>query len=129
MKRRIAAGLACVGLAAAWFASGVAASRAASPSVPLELWGLEAGDEVTVDGEPVTVRSGGASRAFVGDPEATNAPALKELSPGQHVVVVRRGACAPRTFAVVLEGVTRRAIVFEPEDPERCALPSPPPRR
>lgn len=107
----------------------VAAANAAPPKVPVEIWGLEAGDEVTIDGVAVNVRSGGAPRVFAGDPDATNAPVLHELPGGRHEVTVRRGACAPRTFTLTLESGSKRAIVFEPEDPDRCALPLAPARR
>jgi hypothetical protein len=98
-------------------------------SVPLEVWGLEAGDEVTIDGVAVTVRSGGAPRSFVGDPDATNAPVLHEVSAGKHEIAVRRAGCAPRTVTVLVESASKRAIVLEPEDPDRCALPLAPARR
>lgn len=116
-------------LALALVALGAAASQAAPTKVPLEIWGLEAGDEVTIDGTAVNVRSGGAPRPFVGDPAAANAPVLHELSPGRHELAVRRGGCAPRTFTVNLETPSKRAIVLEPEDPDRCALPLAPARR
>ena len=104
-------------------------SQAAPTKVALEIWGLEAGDEVSIDGAPVNVRSGGAPRTFVGDPAAANAPVLHELSPGKHELAIRRGGCAPRGFTVNLETASKRAIVLEPEDPERCALPLAPARR
>lgn len=120
---------ASVAACAAMAAVLAAVSQAAPTKVALEIWGLEAGDEVTIDGAPVNVRSGGAPRTFAGDPDATNAPVLHELAPGKHELSVRRGGCAPRTFAVSLDTASKRAIVFEPEDPERCALPLAPARR
>lgn len=105
------------------------ASQAAPTKVPLEIWGLESGDEVTLDGAPVNVRSGGAPRVFAGDPDATNAPLLHEVALGKHEITVRRASCAPRTFTVTIETTSKRAIVLEPQDPERCALPLAPARR
>jgi len=106
-----------------------ALSSAAQTKVPIEIWGVESGDEVSIDGAPVTVRSGGSPRVFAGDPDATNAPVLHEVSVGKHEITVRRASCAPRTFVVSLESGSKRAIVLEPEDPERCALPFAPARR
>ena len=106
-----------------------ALSHAAPSKVPLELWGLDAGDEVTIDGVSVNVRAGGAPRAFVGDPDATNAPVLHEVTVGKHEIVVRRAGCAPRGFSVSIESASKRAIVLEPVDAERCALPTAPARR
>jgi hypothetical protein len=116
-------------LAVAATATVVTASHAAPTKVPLEMWGLEANDEVSIDGASVNVRSGGAARTFAGDPDATNAPVLHELTPGRHEITVRRGGCAPRDFTVTLESGSKRAVIFEAEDLERCALPLAPPRR
>jgi hypothetical protein len=100
----------------------------ASPGRPLEIWGLEAGDQATIDGASVNVRSGGAPRLFGGDPDATNAPVLHELAAGKHEIAIRRSSCAPRVFTVALEGATKRAIVLEKQDAARCAIPFAPKR-
>lgn len=107
----------------------IAASFAATPGKgTIEMWGLDAGDAVTIDGANVTVKSGGP-RVFAGEPEAIDAPVLAEVAAGKHEVVVRRGSCAPRAFSVVAEPNGRRVIVLEKEDPQRCAIPFAPPRR
>lgn len=106
-----------------------ALASAATPRVPLEIWGASAGDEITIDGAAVNVRSGGAPRLFVGDPDATNAPVLHEVTPGKHEIVVTQKGCAPRSFSISVEGSTKRAIVLEPLDAARCAIPFAPPRR
>ena len=106
-----------------------ALAHAAQSKVVLEIWGLEAGDALSLDGAALNVRSGGAARVFVGDPEATNAPVLHEVATGKREIVVQRAGCAPRAFAVSIESPSKRAIVLEREDPERCALPFAPARR
>jgi hypothetical protein len=98
-----------------------------SASRPLEIWGLEAGDEVSIDGANINVRSGGAPRLFNGDPDATNAPVLYEAAMGKHEINVRRASCAPRSFTITLGG-TKRAIVLEKSDPARCGIPFAPKR-
>lgn len=95
---------------------------------PLEIWGLEAGDEATIDGVALNVRSGGAPRFFAGDPDATNAPVLHEVSPGKHELAIKRPSCAPRVFSLSLEGSTKRALVLEKIDAARCAIPFAPKR-
>lgn len=107
----------------------IAISNAGPPKVPLEVWGLEAGDELTIDGAAVNVRGGGAARTFTGDPDATNAPALEEVTVGRHELTVRRSGCAPRTFTVVVETSSKRAVVIDPQPPERCSIPFAPARR
>ncbi|MBI2391613.1 MAG: hypothetical protein HYV09_18640 [Deltaproteobacteria bacterium] len=107
----------------------LAASQAAPAKVPLEIWGLEAGDELTIDGVAVNVRGGGAARAFTGDPDATSAPAMEEVSVGRHELAVRRAGCVARTFAVTVETASKRAVVIEPPAKERCTIPFAPPRR
>jgi hypothetical protein len=103
-------------------------ASAAPTKAQLEIWGVDADDEVSVDGNKQAPK-GGATRIFAGDPTATNAPVLLEIGNGKHEIVVRRGECAPRTFVVSVEGSTKRAIVFEKEDAERCAIPLLPARR
>jgi len=103
-------------------------ASAAPAKVPLEIWGLEAADEVAIDGVAHAPKSGG-TRVFAGDPTATNAPVIVELGNGKHEIVLRRSECAPRTFTVSLEGGTKRAIVLEKETVERCAIPLLPARR
>lgn len=103
-------------------------SRAAAPKVALEMWGLEAGDRVTLDGADLPVK-GGATRIFLGDPTAANAPVLAEIAPGRHELAVLRDGCAPRTFSVDLQGQTKRSIVFEKADPAKCSIPTLPARR
>ncbi|MGZ3422578.1 MAG: hypothetical protein ACXWUG_17670 [Polyangiales bacterium] len=105
-----------------------AVASAAPSKVQLEIWGVEATDEVSIDGAAQTPKGGGG-RIFLGDPTATNAPVLVEVTSGKHEITVRRGECAPRSFVVSVEGSTKRAIVFEKEDPERCAIPLLPARR
>ncbi len=99
-----------------------------SQARPLEIWGLDAGDQATIDGLAVNVRSGGAPRLFAGDPDATNAPVLHELAAGKHELVIRRQSCAPRVFSLALDGTTKRALVLEKQDPARCAIPFAPKR-
>lgn len=101
-----------------------------SASRPIEIWGLEASDEVAIDGAPVNVRSGGAARIFSGDPDATNAPVLHEAPLGKHEIIIRGSRCAPRAFSIVLapETRTKRAIVLERTDAARCAVPFAPKR-
>lgn len=107
----------------------VAMTASAAPSkAQLEIWGVDATDELSIDGAKQSPKGGGA-RVFTGDPTATNAPVLLEVGNGKHEIVVRRAECAPRTFVVSVEGSTKRAIVFEKEDAERCAIPLLPPRR
>jgi hypothetical protein len=107
----------------------VALTASAAPSkVQLEIWGVEATDEVSVDGAAQTPKGGGP-RLFAGDPTATNAPVFLEVGNGKHEIVVRRAECAPRTFVVSVEGSTKRAIVMEKEDEARCAIPLLPARR
>jgi hypothetical protein len=105
-----------------------ATANAAPSKVQLEIWGVESTDEVSIDGAAQTPKGGGG-RVFSGDPNATNAPVLVEVTSGKHEIVVRRGECAPRTFVVNVEGSSKRAIVFEREDAERCAIPLLPARR
>ncbi len=117
---------------AGWVALAIASPIAVALAAPqgkstIELWGVEPGDAVTIDGAPVTVKSG--ARVFAGEPEAIDAPVLTEIMPGKHEIVVRRGACAPRAFSIVAEPNGRRVIVLEKEDPARCAIPFAPPRR
>lgn len=111
------------------FAGALAVASAAPPRTPLEIWGVAAGDELTLDGAPVNVRTGGAPRVFTGDPDATNAPVLREVSPGKHELVLKRQGCAPRTFSITVEGSTKRAVVLDPSTTSRCAIPFAPPRR
>ncbi len=130
MKLRSVA-IAMIGAAAFAAAYGRVARGAAPPDarkVPLEMWGLETSDEVDIDGVRAAVRAGGGPRVFAGDPAAANAPVLQELSPGRHDITIRRPGCAPRELGIVVEGSTKRAIVFEPTD-ETCAIPDAPPRR
>ena len=101
-----------------------------SPSRPLEIWGLEPGDEVAIDGASVSVRSGGAPRIFSGDPDATNAPVVHELAMGKHELAIRGSRCAPRVFSIALatDPRTKRAIVLERIDAAHCAIPFAPRR-
>ena len=112
-----------VGLAVA-----LSAAPSANPRPPLEIWGLVAGDEVDIDGTSVPIKTGGVARSFAGDPAAVNAPLLRELSAGHHEVVVRRVGCAPRTFAVEMQGAHKHTIVFAPAIAAHCALAAPPAR-
>lgn len=98
-----------------------------SISRPVEIWGLDAGDELTIDGANINVRSGGAPRIFSGDPDATNAPVLHEIAIGKHDLVVRRSSCVPRAFTVTLGGL-KRAVVLEKLDAARCTIPFAPKR-
>lgn len=125
MKRRLSCGV-LLGLAS-MLGSGLSA-RAALPKVPLEIWGLEAGDEARVDDQPMTVR-GGAPRPFLGDPAADDAPVLTEVAPGKREITLLRQGCAPETFSVVVEGSQKKAIVVAKTLPLRCALPEVPPRQ
>ena len=118
-----------VAIALAVLTGALAVASAAPPRVPIEIWGAAAGDEITIDGAAVNVRAGGAPRVFTGDPDATNAPVLHEVAAGKHEIVVKRAGCAARTFALTIEGTTKRSIVLEPMDPARCAIPFAPPRR
>lgn len=102
-------------------------SRAAAPKVPLEIWGLEAGDEARIDDQPVTVR-GGAPRPFLGDPAADDAPVLTEVAPGKREVTLLRQGCAPETFSVVVEGSQKKAIVVAKAQAAKCSLPEVPAR-
>jgi len=106
-----------------------APASAAPTRVSFEIWGVGGDDTITIDGAAVNVRAGGAPRVFQGDPDATNAPVLHELAPGKHEIVLKHVGCAPRTFTVSLEGSTKRALVLEPMDAARCAVPFAPPRR
>ncbi len=106
-----------------------AAANATPTRVPLEIWGVAAGDELTIDGAAVNVHTGGAARVFTGDPDATNAPVLHEVSAGKHEIVVKRQGCASRSFTIAIEGTTKRTLVLEPLDAARCAVPFAPPRR
>lgn len=126
MKRRLSYGLSLLGLASL-LGSGLSA-RAAAPKVPLEIWGLEAGDEARVDDQPVTVR-GGAPRPFLGDPSADDAPVLTEVAPGKREITLLRQGCAPETFSVVVEGSQKKAIVVAKTLVARCSLPEVPPRQ
>lgn len=118
-----------IAIIAALLGSTLAIATAAPNRVPLEIWGAAAGDEITIDGVAVNVRTGGAARLFTGDPDATNAPVLHEVTSGRHEVVVKRQGCAPRAFTVTIEGAAKRAVVLEPIDAARCAIPFAPPRR
>lgn len=126
MKRLSASATLLLALAS-MLGSGLSA-RAAAPKVPLEIWGLEAGDEARVDDQPMTVR-GGAPRPFLGDPSADDAPVLTEVSPGKREITLLRQGCAPETFSVVVEGSQKKAIVVAKTLPLRCALPEVPPRQ
>jgi hypothetical protein len=118
-----------IAIIAALLGSTLAIATAAPNRVPLEVWGASAGDEITIDGAKVNVRTGGAARVFTGDPDATNAPVLHEVSTGRHEVVVKRQGCAPRAFTISIEGAAKRSIVLEAIDAARCAIPFAPPRR
>lgn len=102
-------------------------SRAAPPKVPLEIWGLEAGDEARIDDQPVTVR-GGPPRPFLGDPAADDAPVLTEVAPGKREITLLRQGCAPETFTVVVEGSQKKAIVVTKAQAAKCSLPEVPAR-
>lgn len=92
----------------------------------VEIWGVEPGDEVAIDGAPVTVKGG--ARAFSGDPTATSAPVVQEIAAGRHEIVVRMPGCASRTFAVDLSR-GKRVVILERGERTRCAIPLAPPAR
>lgn len=106
----------------------VAARTEASPvTAPVEIWGVGSADRVEIDGAAVVPKAASA-RSFVGDPMAMNAPILRELVEGKHVIVVDREGCEPRRFAIDVQGALKRSIVLAEPNPERCQIPLAPPR-
>lgn len=95
---------------------------------PLEIWGVGAGDEVTLDGVSASPKSTAAPRPFLGDPLVGNAPVTRELPAGAHSVTVRLAGCAERTFPVELRAASKRSIVMLPPVASHCQLPPPPPK-
>lgn len=116
-------------LVSATLGLGLAFARtdAASPSAPVEIWGVGSADRIEIDGVPAPAKAA-AGRTFAGDPMAMNAPILRELAEGRHEIVVERDGCEPRRFAIDVQGTLKRSIVLTEPDPERCAVPVAPPR-
>jgi hypothetical protein len=101
-------------------------ASAAPTRAPLELWGVNAGDVVEIDGAATPIKSSGPPRAFTGDPLPGNAPFTQEVAPGKHAITVTRQGCAPLSFTVETQGAYKRSVVISLG--AHCGLPAPPPR-